>query len=192
MCKRSSTACLLSSVDGPTLPSVATGTAALPLGTLEGLPQWRGRGCVLCARGVQAGARSSSSGSGSSSCTALVCLRPHRAAPVHWRSAQQRGGAAQPHAAAGWAVGARAAAAALLAGRRCRSCGWRGEGRAPWRQLKAQHCPACPASSPACARPLPNPYSAANHTLLPLPSPSPSTHPPRRTLQAPAAAAQAW
>ena len=37
MCRRSSSARLLSRVEGPTLPSVATGTAALPLGTAEGL-----------------------------------------------------------------------------------------------------------------------------------------------------------
>lgn len=46
MCKRSNTARLLSSVDGPTLPSVATGTAALPLGTAEGL-QPRAQVCQM-------------------------------------------------------------------------------------------------------------------------------------------------
>ena len=45
MCSRSSSARLLSRVEGPTLPSVATGTAALPLGTAEGLPErWGGQG----------------------------------------------------------------------------------------------------------------------------------------------------
>ena len=97
---RSSSPRLLSRVDGPTLPSVATGTAALPLGTADGLRRQQQRARGSGRHGTMGRAAAWRGTKPTPRAAGCPGARP-TATPIHGCGPQRGRGAAQAHAAAG-------------------------------------------------------------------------------------------